>query len=615
MSFLQPWGLLGLLALPVIVLLHLWHERNRQAIIPSLKLWSWLERQVRGPRMRVPPLTPVLLLHLAVAALLSLALARPRLDFLDGPAAQDRLVVVIDTTSSMGAQDLSPSRLGWAQARATQLLAGLSANDSVALVTAGPQPRLIADSRQAGVTGVLAALVALEAAGVGQDWPGTLALAAAATLPEHNNRIVIYSDGAFAFPEALAEAAYPARVDWQRVGGPQPNQAVVALAARPTGTGGLQVFARLANFSDRAAERTLTLTANGEVFDTHTVQLAASGTLGQVWTLPPGVSAVQVSLAGSDVLPADDTAAVGLHDNQVVEAVLVADVDADGGAAVARALRSMPTVALTTMTPDEYVPFAGHALTVFQGWLPAVLPQGGVLIFDPPPDNAVLPVSGYTVAGAVPPPAGDSLFDDVELEHVFFGATAQIEPQPWLAPVLSDDSAPPQPLIWRGSRDGSRVVVFGPVLADTNLARRSAFPILVANAVAEVLPPALPASVPAGQTLALPPAEIFPALTVTAPDGAVFDFTDARARAFGATTQTGVYTLTGTFASGQTWQAAVGVNAGGLEESDLREQSEPQFQSQGGALGASPSEGLELWPLLAALVAAALFVEARLAWR
>lgn len=615
MSFLQPWGLLGLLALPVIVLLHLWHERNRQAIIPSLKLWSWLERQVRGPRMRVPPLTPVLLLHLAVAALLSLALARPRLDFLDGPAAQDRLVVVIDTTSSMGAQDLSPSRLGWAQARATQLLAGLSANDSVALVTAGPQPRLIADSRQAGVTGVLAALVALEAAGVGQDWPGTLALAAAATLPEHNNRIVIYSDGAFAFPEALAAAAYPARVDWQRVGGPQPNQAVVALAARPTGTGGLQVFARLANFSDRAAERTLTLTANGEVFDTHTVQLAASGTLGQVWTLPPGVSAVQVSLAGSDVLPADDTAAVGLHDNQVVEAVLVADVDADGGAAVARALRSMPTVALTTMTPDEYVPFAGHALTVFQGWLPAVLPQGGVLIFDPPPDNAVLPVSGYTVAGAVPPPAGDSLFDDVELEHVFFGATAQIEPQPWLAPVLSDDSAPPQPLIWRGSRDGSRVVVFGPVLADTNLARRSAFPILVANAVAEVLPPALPASVPAGQTLALPPAEIFPALTVTAPDGAVFDFTDARARAFGATTQTGVYTLTGTFASGQTWQAAVGVNAGGLEESDLREQSEPQFQSQGGALGASPSEGLELWPLLAALVAAALFVEARLAWR
>jgi hypothetical protein len=204
----------------------------------------------------------------------------------------------------------------------------------------------------------------------------------------------------------------------------------------------------------------------------------------------------------------------------------------------------------------------------------------------------------------------------VELEHVIFGATALLDPQPWLAPVLTDDGAPPQPLIWRGSRDGSRVVVFGPVLADTNLARRSAFPILVANAVGAVLPPALPASLPAGQTLALPSTEIFPALTVTAPDGAVFDFTDMPARAFGATTQTGVYTLDGTFASGQTWQAAVGVNAGGLEESDLRVQAEPEFQAQpGGALGANPSEGLELWPLLVALVAAALFVEARLAWR
>jgi hypothetical protein len=613
MSLLQPLGLLGLLSLPVIVLLHLWHERNRNAVIPSLNLWNWLEREVRGPQMRLPPLTPVLLLQLAAAALLSLALARPRLDFLAGPAALNRVVVVVDTSSSMAAVDLNPSRLGWAQARATQLLAGLSAHDSAALIIAGPQPRLIADSRQVGVTGLLSALVALEPAGVGQDWPGTLALAAAAALPEHNNRIVIYSDGAFAFPEHLAAAAYPARVEWQSVGGPQPNQAVVALAARPTGTGGLQVFARLANFSDRAAERTMTLTTDGQVFDSHAVQLTASGTLGQVWTLPPGISTVQLSLSGGDVLPADDTAALGLQDSRPVEAVLVAE----DGAAVARALRSIPTLNLTTLTPDEYVPFAGHELTVFQGWLPAVLPQGGVLIFDPPPGSDVLPVIGYDALGAVPPPTGDPLFDDVALEHVFFGTAAQLAQQPWLAPVLSDDSDPHQHLIWRGSQAGSRVVVFSLVLDDTNLARRAAFPILVANAVSEVLPPALPASLRAGEALALPPAEIFAELTVTGPDGAAHTFGADEARAFGGTTQAGLYALTSTFASGQPWRAAVGVNAGALDESDLRVQAAPDFQTsrQGGAFGGNPSDGLELWPLLVGLVALALLVEARLAWR
>src|SRR5687767_10703614 len=125
MSWLQPLGLLGLLSLPVIVLLHLWHERNRHATIPSLNLWRWLEREVRGPRMRLPPITPVLLLQLAAAIALSLALARPRLDFLAGPATLNRLVVVMDTTSSMAATDVNPSRLGWAQTRAAQLLSGL----------------------------------------------------------------------------------------------------------------------------------------------------------------------------------------------------------------------------------------------------------------------------------------------------------------------------------------------------------------------------------------------------------------------------------------------------------------------------------------------------------
>jgi hypothetical protein len=288
---------------------------------------------------------------------------------------------------------------------------------------------------------------------------------------------------------------------------------------------------------------------------------------------------------------------------------------AEDGAAVERALRSIPTLKLATVTPGEYEPFAARELTVFVGWLPEALPLGGVLIFDPPPGSDVLPVIGYDRLGAVPPPAGDPLFDDVELDHVFFGTAAQLAQQPWLAPALSDDSSPRQHLIWRGSANGSRVVVFSLVLDATNLARRAAFPILVANAVAEVLPPALPASVSAGQALALPPAEIFPALTVTGPDGTAATYGEGQVRAYGSTTRTGLYTLTGNFVSGQPWSAAVGVNAGALDESDLRRQATPDFAASGAAASGDPSEGLELWPLLAGLASLALLVEARLAWR
>jgi hypothetical protein len=614
MSLLQPLGLLGLLALPVIVVLHLLHDRNRYAVVPSLALWRWLERQVRGPRLRRPPITAVLLLQLAAAGLLSLALARPRLDLLAGPAVFQRLILVVDVSTSMSAADAAPSRLSRAQSQAGLLLAGLSENDSAVLISAGVRPRLLSDSRLAGLTGLLAELAALQPAGVGQDWPAAFSLAAAAVLPDRHNRLVILTDGAFAFPETLAAAEHPYAVEWVRVGSPQANQAIVTLSARPTGSGATQVFARLANFSDRAAERTVSLRVDGQPFDTHTAQLTAGGTLGQVWTLPPGVGAVELELGGSDALPADDRAALGLLDARPVEALLVTPDPAAAGA-VERALGSIPGLRLSVAAPQDYLPFAVRDLTVFDGWLPTDWPTGGVLVFNPPADSRLLPVSGLQPVRAVAPTPGEALFADVEFDLVTFGS-AVVLAQPraaWLAPALSDSTG--LGLVWRGAVGASRIVLFTFALEETNLTRRAGFPVLVANAVAEVLPPALPTSLRPGDPLPLPAPDLYPILTITDPSGHVFDLGPDRPADFTATTLAGLYRVEGRLASGQTWRGALGVNPGALEESDLRLPVEPAFTAQLDNAPANPSAGLELWPLLAALAALALLVEARLAWR
>ncbi len=614
MSLLQPLGLLGLLSLPAIVLLHLLHERNRRAVVPSLAQWRWLERQVRGPRMRRPPLTPILLLQLAAAALLSLALARPRLDVLAGPAVLERLIVIVDTSTSMAATDLNPSRLGRAKSLAGLRLAGLGENDSAVLITAGPHPHTAADSLNLGLTGVLAELAALEPAGVGQDWQAALALASAAVLPDRRNSIVIYTDAAFTFPAELESVAYPVAIEWERLGAPQPNQAVVTISARPTGSGGTQVFARLANFGGTAADRTVTLLADGEVFDTHTVRLTAGGTLGQVWTLPPNLSAVELFLSPGDVLPADDGAVLGLLDPRPVDAVLVTALDD----AVERALTSIPGLSLQVIAPEDYVPFDAHELTVFDGWLPDVWPSGGVLVFNPPPDNPLLPVRGVTRPVAIPPNVQDDLLNDVDLEHVNFGLTALLHAPDWMAPTplqAKDASDNDVPLILEGVTGATRVVVFSFYLADTNIARRASFPVLAANAVTEVLPPTLPASLPHGAPLPLPPAEVFRDLVVTDPAGEQHALGPERPRTFDLTRLPGLYQVASSLPTGQTWHAVVGVNAGALEEGDLRLQADPSFSIVERPFAAGPSEGLELWPLLAALVGVVMLVEARLAWR
>ena len=79
MSFANPWGLLGLLAVPAILILHLYYRRFPPLLIGGLHLWG-VQTQVReaGRRRERLPITASLLLELLAAAVLSLVLAQPR---------------------------------------------------------------------------------------------------------------------------------------------------------------------------------------------------------------------------------------------------------------------------------------------------------------------------------------------------------------------------------------------------------------------------------------------------------------------------------------------------------------------------------------------------------
>jgi Ca-activated chloride channel family protein len=618
MTWLYPLGLLGLLALPVIIVLHLLRERSRRAQVSSLELWRWLENEVRGPRLRRIPLSWILLLQLMTALLLAAAVAQPQVNFALPFGRSQRLVLVVDTSTSMGAAWAgSGTRLDQAKAQGATLLAGLGRRDSAVLIAAGPMARQIADSALPGGTTLATDLAGLRPVGAGNDWSGALALAAVAVLPDHANRIVVLTDGAFEFPEHLANLDVAAEVDWRLVGTPRPNQAVVALAARPSASGALQVFARIANFADSTANQTVTLLADGRAVDEYPVRLEASQVLAQSWTLPPGASTVEVRLAGGDALPADDQAAIGVAASRPIDALLVAAEPATAdSAAVSRALESLPGVRLKVVQPGAYVPFERHELTVFYGWLPERWPQGGVLVIEPPEGSVLLPVVGAETVGALPLSSGDPLLVDVDLARLRFGAGLRIEPESALTPVLLDSAG--LGLIWRGAAGGSPLVAFTFRLAESNITRRADFPILIANAVAAVLPAQLPSSLAPGEAVALPSYELFPALTLTEPSGREIPFGRERPATYAGTETPGLYLLRGIGVGGEDWQSGFGVNAGSAFESELRLAAEPTFvgPSAGGlAATAAADDVLDLWPLVVVAVLVVLIVEAALAWR
>ncbi|MFN2145964.1 MAG: VWA domain-containing protein, partial [Anaerolineales bacterium] len=133
MTFAKPDVLLSLLLLPPLVLFLVWTNRQRKAALARLgdpalieKLLGSLHR--RGRRWKTALFTGGL-------ALLLVSLARPQwgqqLQAQEGGGVQ--VMIVLDVSTSMLAQDLQPDRLTRAKAELSDLLAQME-GDEVGLV-------------------------------------------------------------------------------------------------------------------------------------------------------------------------------------------------------------------------------------------------------------------------------------------------------------------------------------------------------------------------------------------------------------------------------------------------------------------------------------------------
>jgi Ca-activated chloride channel homolog len=138
MSFDQPYLLLTLLVVPLVVALHLVSERRRMRYavhFPNLHVLAAVAAG-RSWRRLVPPA-----LFLLALATVSVAVARPHVDAL---VAWDRatVILVIDDSGSMQAQDVKPTRLGAAQAAVHAFLREVPKSLRVGLIVFAGEPQV-----------------------------------------------------------------------------------------------------------------------------------------------------------------------------------------------------------------------------------------------------------------------------------------------------------------------------------------------------------------------------------------------------------------------------------------------------------------------------------------
>ena len=633
MSLLVPAGLLALLALPAIVILHMRHTKPRLRTVPTLRFWLAAQPEpVHETRWRRPPISLPLILQLLVAAAVAVALAQPVTSRalaalgLTARAGPVHLILLLDGSTSMLASDRADSLTRFEVARdlAGDRLADLREGDAATLLLMGTHLTTWGATDAASLTLLEQRLDSLSPAGGRADLNAGLKLAGSLLLPDRDDQILVLTDGAIS-ADAAVTAATGAGIELIDVTNPaaSTNVAVVDLVARsaPANPELFELYARVMSFAPEELTMPVSLTSDGLELDRPTIIIPPNGgAVELVWPLPTGATQATVRLDHTDLLGADNEASVLLQQASGRDLALTMLLVSDAPDALYRALTAIPGAQVTTVPSANLESAIGeqlYDLIVFERFAPSpdqLEALSTSMLFVGPPAGDVFPASGSMLAPQLTRlRSHDPLLSGVDLAGVTFGETVRYD--------LGDGSevvgAAEGPLIFRTELGQAPAIVLGFDLARSNLPRRVAFPILLANAVNELAPSALPSAVALGDPLRYRPRSEAATVRVTAPGGEPVELAitaDGGARervvSFVNTGQPGPYSIAELGQDGvEIGSGQFMVNAGHPRESDLRPNPELAetlaLARPSDAAGSARSRLADLWPLL---VAAALLV-------
>ncbi|HUX85725.1 MAG TPA: VWA domain-containing protein [Chloroflexota bacterium] len=591
MTLLDPRALIALAAIPLILLLYILRPRHRRQLVPSVRLWQNLTSDLEGrPRWRLPLASLLLFLQLLVAGGVAFALARPSLP----GTTRQHLIVLVDTSPTMLATDVSPNRLTLATNDARQIANQLKSEDEATLIAISPLPRILASGL--GPAALNDALAKLTVAPQEGDVRTALLLAAqtAAQSSGTHNRIVVLSDGTFDNNVLKGLGPIPADVSFQQVGGSDNNQAITALSVRPMigSTNRYVGFVQVANYSHQDATVGFRATADGLTVDHRTLTLPARGHVEVALPLPVGTQSLGVSLQANDVYAPDNQAEVVVPQISIVPVTVVA---ADP-TIWERALKTLPNVQVRSVSPGAYRP-DGAAVTILDGFIPANLPAGPLVLVNPPQGNSLVPVTGtLATANVVQTEPGNPLFDSVDLTGLVVPGAGHIGNLSWAHPIAQTGAGP---VMFEGEQAGRNVLVIGFEPAQSQLPERIAFPIFVANVIQTLSPPAFPTAIEPGQVMDIQSKGDADRMLIHLPNGKV-DLLALTGRPirFADTAATGRYVVTEMSGNSVVRQYQFVASKLGVTESDITPKVDPQQIAHTGGPTGLPREH-EVWPWVA----------------
>ena len=608
MSFLTPLAFAVLGVAAPLVLLYFLKVRRRERRVSSLMLWGaeLRDREASAFFQRLQR-DPLLILQLLALLALALALARPVVT-VTGEGAR-KVVVVLDTSASMKARDVSPSRFEAARSEAAAVVRRLGEGAEIMVIEAGVQPHVTAalgrDRDRA-----LSAIRAARPRDLPQRLPEALRTARALVGTDPRAEIHVFTDGAFVMGQT-AEMTDP-RIRWVGVGRRGYNVGIVSLAIRKTYYGGFgyQAFVSLVNHSPVAQTFDFALSLDDQTIAEKPLTLEPN--VRRSIVLPfthQGGGTVTAKIGVSDDLATDNVAYAVIPPPKKIAVTLVSP----GNLFLEKVLRTDPTVALEVKTPEQYQGGMGDAdVVVLDSSTPPKVGPGRYVFVNTVPPDVPLEVLGRIEAPTVMDwDRAHPVMRHVEFAKVAIQDAMRVRP---LAAGRALVEAVGGPLLYALEEPDRKAIFIGFDLFKTDFPLRVAFPLILSNTLRWLHPAALDQSslqLAAGQPILLPVAHGISSATVNTPSGrAVKALVTRGVVSFTDTDEVGIYTL-----STARGDMKLAVNLGDGDESDITPHALPAPPPQVGAASPPVPIQRELWPLFVLVAVALLALEGVLYWR
>ena len=614
MSFLAPTAFAGLaIALPVL-LLYMLRLRRREQVISSTFLWRQVvqDTEANTPWQRLRR-NLLLFLQLLILLLMALALARP---FITVPTVSaGKIALLVDASASMTANDINgQTRFEAAVGQALGIVNNMNPQDRISLIrvgeTAEPLTSYTDDKAELRL-----ALNSMNAGHGRADWDTALTLASAGAAGAENFSIVMISDGGIGQATSLpANIPQPIYVP---VGESGDNVAITALAVRALAGQAPQLFAQVTNYGDAAVDISLVIRLDD------VLRLSRSGTIPPRSQLPipfdEPVTEAFNTLSASLTFDSDVQDFLAL-DNRAwtvrseVNARRIFYVSEGSNLFVEQVLRSMTGVqtfrgnANTKQLPGEQ-----FDLYVFNSWLPNRLPDGDMLIINPPNSTPLFAVGRMIETASDIEIAGESpITDFVDLDEMSLLQFREVTAD-WAAPLIRADGGD---ILLVGEVNARQIVILPFDVRDSNLPLLIAYPILMANLLDWFSPAdiaALPDGLSVGDSLVIQPPLLADGIRITLPTGEVRDLpVNGSTLVFTDTGQLGLYRLEILQAGEVTQSQHFAVNLFATGESDIEPVAEGALALGGGLIEVETDTQLglqEFWSILVLLALLALSIE------